>query len=244
MLAGGAAAAMVVGAVAGREWLGHGPGRVLPDVPAGDERLETRRSAARGVQVDFWTAVPAGHGDGRGLPVCLVLHGASATAADFPGFGFARYLTAAVRAGAAPFVLAGATGGVPHNQRMWRAEVPVWCGQRGFDTSRTAVWGWSMGGHGALSLAVSRPQAFRGVAAFAPAVRRGDDVFDGADRLRDVPVRLWCGLGDGFADNVWSLERALPDARASYGRGGHNFDYWSACLPAAFAFLGGVLTRA
>ena len=68
------------------------------------------RPAPEGVEVDFWTAVPEGYGDGRGLPVCLVLHGASATARDFPRFGFARFLTDA-DAGRPPFVLAGASGG-------------------------------------------------------------------------------------------------------------------------------------
>lgn len=41
---------------------------VIPDAPAGDERLERRLSAARGRTVDFYTAVPAGYGDGRGPP--------------------------------------------------------------------------------------------------------------------------------------------------------------------------------
>src|SRR3954466_14293632 len=83
----------------------------LPDAAPGDERLEQRHSAARGQQVDFYTAVPDGHGDGRGLPVCLVLHGASKTADDFPALRLGRSLPDAVRRGAPPFVLAGATGG-------------------------------------------------------------------------------------------------------------------------------------
>ena len=75
----------------------------VPDVPLGRERLEQVASRARGRTVGFWTAVPAGHGDGRGLPVCLVLHGASATTADFSRFGLGRFLTAAVRVGVPPF---------------------------------------------------------------------------------------------------------------------------------------------
>jgi hypothetical protein len=81
---GAGAAAVAAGGVAfrSRRGAGEAPGPV-PDAPVGDERVEGRRSEARGKEVDFYTAVPAGHGDGRGLPVCLVLHGASATAADF-----------------------------------------------------------------------------------------------------------------------------------------------------------------
>ena len=66
---------------------------------------------ARGQTVDLFTAVPAGYGDGAGLPVVVILHGASATAKDFQPFGLARFLTQAVRDGAEPFVLAGADGG-------------------------------------------------------------------------------------------------------------------------------------
>ncbi|MCA1845690.1 MAG: esterase, partial [Actinobacteria bacterium] len=65
----------------------------VPDAPPGDERVEQRHSDVRGRDVDFYTAVPADHGDGHGLPVCIILHGASATAADYPRFGFGRFLT-------------------------------------------------------------------------------------------------------------------------------------------------------
>src|SRR4051794_16879533 len=83
-------------------------GPVVPAAPPGDERVERRTSAARGRPVEFYTAVPAGYGDGQGLPVCLVLHGASKSPRDFPALGLGRFLTDAVRRGAAPFVLAGA----------------------------------------------------------------------------------------------------------------------------------------
>ena len=99
-------------AAGGAGWRAAPPSAVpvVPSAPAGDERVERRMSTARGRTVDFYTAVPAGHGDGRGLPVCLVLHGASKSAKDFPALGFGRFLTDAADRGAAPFVLAGATG--------------------------------------------------------------------------------------------------------------------------------------
>ena len=172
---------------------------IVPDAPAGDERVVRRDSAMRGRPVDFYTAVPAGHGAGRGLPVCIVLHGASKTAADFPGLGFGRFLTDAVRRGVPPFVLAGATGdrlnwrpaGGDDPQAMVRAEIPRWCADRDFDTRRIALLGWSMGGYGALLLAETYPGLARSVAAFSPAVCRGGDVFAAAGRLRDTPVGLW-----------------------------------------------------
>ncbi|MEO3778749.1 alpha/beta hydrolase-fold protein [Micromonospora sp. B11E3] len=238
LLAGAGAAALAGGAGwTARELTRRrpGPAPVLPDAPAGDERLVQRASAARGRTVDFWTAVPAGHGDGRGLPVCLVLHGASSTPRDFARFGLARFLTDAVRRGAPPFALAGATGGrlswrrsgSDDPQRMVREELPAWCAERGFDTSRVAAWGWSMGGFGSLLLAETFPGWLRAVAAFSPAVRPGDDVFAGARRLRGTPVGLWCGRQDGLLPEVRALARALPEppARAEYADGRHDFVY-------------------
>src|SRR4051812_49867254 len=63
---------------------GGDPPPLMPSAPAGAERLTRRFSAARGATVDFYTAVPAGYGDGRGLPVCLVLHGGAKRPPDFP----------------------------------------------------------------------------------------------------------------------------------------------------------------
>ncbi|MFU8876385.1 alpha/beta hydrolase [Micromonospora sp. SL4-19] len=228
------------------------PMPAVPDAPAGDERLVPITSGARGREVDFWTAVPAGYGDGKGLPVCLVLHGASATPRDYGRFGLARFLTDAVHRGTPPFVLAGATGGRlawrrsgdDDPQRMVREELPAWCAQRGFDTSRLAAWGWSMGGFGALLLAETYPGWLRAVAAFSPAVRRGDAVFADVGRLRGTPVGLWCGRQDNFLEDVRALARALPEppVRAEWTDGRHDFGYWGTVIPDAFALLGTALT--
>ena len=248
----GATALAAGGAVLERRGGGELPGPV-PEAPVGDERVERRRSEARGKDVDFYTAVPAGHGDGRGLPVCLILHGASATAADYDDFGFGRFLTDAVQRGAKPFVLAGATGGVlrwepsgnDDPRAMVHEELPAWCKERGFDTSRMALWGWSMGGYGVLRLAGVHPGFTRAVAAFSPACSRGDAVFQNIAKLKGTPVGLWCGLQDSLIDTVKSLESALtePKAAGSYAAGRHTRRYWNRCTPAAFDFLGAQLAR-
>jgi len=232
----------------------QGPAGVIPSAAVGDERLERVYSPARGREVDFYTAVPAGHGDGRGLPVCLVLHGASATAADFPGFGFGRFLTDAVARGAEPFVLAGATGdrlfwqphGTDDPQRMVYEDVPEWCGRRGFDTGRLVAWGWSMGGFGSLLLAEDRPGFVRAVAAFSPAVGASDPVFSGVSQLRGTRIGLWCGTADGYYDDVRDLEHALPEPPvvAAYDKGAHTRGYWNRVTPAAFDFLANQLANA
>ena len=207
----------------------------------------------RGRTVDFYTAVPAGYGDGKGLPICLVLHGGTARPADFPRLGFGRFLTDAVRRGAPPFVLAGADGdrlawrpsGGDDPQRMVHEEIPLWCEQRGFDVSRRALWGWSMGGYGALALAEAFPQWARALAAFSPAVQPGDDVFGAAGLLRGTPVGLWCGRQDPLFADVTAFQKVLPEpiVTGSYGDGRHNMGYWSRQMPAAFDFVGRRLGR-
>lgn len=138
----------------------------------------------------------------------VILHGASATASDFQPFGLARFLTAAVQDGAAPFVLAGADGGVlqwqpdtasgDDPQTMVVNEMPQWLAERGFDANRRALWGWSMGGSGSLRLAQLYPEWARGVAAFSPALSSGDAVVSDADLLADVRLGVWCGTEDSF----------------------------------------------
>ena len=257
--AGAGAVAAVVGAVGadllpvpGRvdRLLGGGPDPTagIPTSAPGQVRLEQRDSKARGRQVGFFSAVPAGHGDGRGLPVYLVLHGASATTADFRRFGLGRFLTAAVTAGCPPVVLAGADGGRTFwagdgagddPQRMLRDELPVWCAELGFDSRRLAVYGWSMGGHGALRYAEQGP-APRAVAALSPAVRGGDPVFTGLDRLAGTPVGLWCGLQDPLLGPVQALAAQLRPAPevASWQPGGHTREFWNRVTPAAFELVG------
>lgn len=254
LLAGTAAVAT---GSAGRAWsslsrrlLDQGPDGVVPDVRQ-DVRLERVYSRARGREVGLFTAVPAGSAtsgpDGRALPVCLVLHGASATTADFPAFGLGRFLTAAVRAGAAPFALVGVDGGVSRwtgargddPQAMLVEEVPQWCSERGLDPGRIAVHGWSMGGFGALVLAERGGLPLRAVAVFSPALSAGDEVEANVERLAGRRVGIWCGRSDPFFDRARALASAIPAgaAVASWGPGAHTRSYWNRVTPAAFAFV-------
>ncbi|WP_213008162.1 alpha/beta hydrolase [Paractinoplanes toevensis] len=251
ILLGGGAAVVTVATVAGYRRRLAEEDLVIPAAPAGEQRLLHLPSAARGRTVDVYTAVPAGHGDGHGLPVCLILHGGSKRPADFAGLGLGKFLTDAVRRGAPPFVLVGADGdrlawrpsGGDDPQRMVHDELPAWCRKLGYDTTRMAVWGWSMGGYGALLLAEAYPGFARAVAAFSPAVRPGDDVSVAASLLRGTPVGLWCGKQDSLYYNVRALEKRLPErpAAGGYADGRHNFGYWSRCVPNAFDFVAGAL---
>ncbi len=224
------------------------PGGTIPAVPAGQVELEPVRSEARGRDVGVFTAVPAGHGDGAGLPVCLVLHGASATTADFARFGLPEFLTATVESGVPPFVLVGVDGGRTRwegdgqsddPQRMLREEVPMWCAERGFDPSRIAVHGWSMGGYGSLLLAASNPGWLRAVAVLSPAVG-GGRLAELDTELDGERIAVWCGTDDALYGAVQNLAADIPGgpAIAEFAPGGHTRSYWNTVTVDALSFVG------
>jgi hypothetical protein len=227
--------------------LGLLPDPYIPDAPEGEVRLDKVWSDAMGREMDLFTAVPAGHGDGAGLPVVVVLHGSSASASQFRAFGFGRFLTQSVRAGAPPFVLAGTDDGpigwLPGTgvdpQRMVLEEMPRWLAERGFDAEERALWGWSRGGHGVLTLAELAPGWARAAALFSPAVSTGDQVLDGLDALADLPIGVWCGTEDPLYDPVRALVDALPTPpeTLTYAKGAHTRIFWNDHTIDAFRWL-------
>ncbi|MGE0000128.1 MAG: alpha/beta hydrolase, partial [Ilumatobacteraceae bacterium] len=232
-----------------------GPDGTIPEVAPGRVTLEVKQSQARHGEVGFFTAVPDGFGDGSGLPVCLVLHGASATTADYERFGFGQFLTAAVDSGVPPFVLAGADGGrsrwagngsTDDPQRMLVDELPAWCADRGFDAGRLALYGWSMGGYGALLAAIRNPGLFRAVAALSPAVGgESDEVVRRVGELDPARTAVWCGTADSLYDAVRDMAARIPGDPAieSYEPGAHTRGYWNRITPEAFAFIGRALAN-
>lgn len=223
-----------------RRTLGLLPEPWVPDVPEGTVRVEQVDSEHLG-PIDLFTAVPAGYGDGAGLPVVVVLHGSSATAAGFRDLGLARFVTAAVRAGAPPFVLAGTDDGpagwvpVPgaDPQAMLRDELPGWLAERGYDADRRALWGWSRGGYGALRFVEVEPDWPAALALFSPALHAGDPALAddaGLDALATLPWGLWCGEDDPFRDGAEALAAAAPTPPDPWvgGPGGHTRVYWNA----------------
>jgi hypothetical protein len=236
LAAGGLAGLLAVGAAAAsgvrptRTWVRDeyhhvfGPHAQIPDAPEGQVRLEQVYSHARGKTVDLFTAVPHGQGDGAGLPVCLVVHGVTATPSDYQSFGLGRFLTAAVRRGAPPFVLAGADAGLLYwepdpaggddPQRMLIDEMPRWLALRGYDTTRIAAWGWSMGGYGVLRLAEVTRGWLRAVTAFSPDVAHSPALITDASGLRLMPLGIWIGTSDPLFADVQAFVARLPTGNA------------------------------
>jgi pimeloyl-ACP methyl ester carboxylesterase len=114
-------------------------------------------------------------------------------------------------------------------------------------TNRFAVFGWSMGGYGALLLAETLGRsrvAF--AAADAPALWlhpgdsaagafddaddfRRNDVFAGRARLAGIPVRIVCGRSDPFLVATRTFVAGVPDlVGADYPSGGHDDKVWAA----------------
>jgi len=132
--------------------------------------------------------------------------------------------------------------------------------------SHRAVGGLSMGGYGAMKLALKYPKVFGSVAAHSSALlagqeeefsrsgefRRifgespaggGDDVFALAEGLagKDIPaIRFDCGKSDFLLEANRKFHRHLSRLKIKHTYreypGGHEWDYWDAHFPKALKF--------
>jgi S-formylglutathione hydrolase FrmB len=132
--------------------------------------------------------------------------------------------------------------------------IPQMAERFGADPDRVAIGGISMGGFGALDLAIKNPDRFCAVGGHSPALflsgaESAPGAFDDAedfaendvlataaadpDVLASQPVFLDAGRKDPFVPGVTqladSLETAGADATVRLNRpGGHDEDYWNA----------------
>ncbi|MFL6107990.1 MAG: alpha/beta hydrolase, partial [Marmoricola sp.] len=132
--------------------------------------------------------------------------------------------------------------------------------ERGLDTERLGLFGWSMGGYGALLVAgkqrlpvkgvvVSSPALFTSPGATAPgafdspADFAANNVFGHPSWLDGLTLRLDCGLQDPFYAASRDLAGRL-DRRPAGGfvAGGHDRTFWRRVAPAQLEFLGKLLT--
>ncbi|KQR68621.1 esterase [Arthrobacter sp. Leaf337] len=214
-------------------------------------------------------AIPAGGADSgqRPLPVALFLHG---TGADhrmvFDDLQADRFLAQHVARGGSRFAIAAVDGGESwwhpratgtETQSMVVEEFLPLLASQGLDTGRTAVFGLSMGGFGALLLASRhRIPGLRAVAAMSPAVwsmhdaGRADNFDNAADfeandifalrpELEMLPKRIDCGTGDNLLYSVKDYVSGLPgEHEGGFQDGGHDSGYWRSILPDVISFLG------
>jgi pimeloyl-ACP methyl ester carboxylesterase len=130
-------------------------------------------------------------------------------------------------------------------------------GRKGFTIDRAGLIGWSMGGYGALRMAIRLGRGrVAGVAAASAALWQSPadsapGAFDGRDdfarndvfgapargELRAIPVRLDCGRDDPFIVANRALARELPNAAATFDNGAHTEEYWTAHAEAQMVWL-------
>jgi enterochelin esterase-like enzyme len=231
-----------------------------------DGRFRSRHMG--GAEVGWSIAYPPGQGVGSELPVVVALHGRGAThRTAFDVLHLDAVLDRVVSASQVPpFALAAVDGG-DHGYWHRRADgtdagamvveelVPL-LRTRGLDTGRLGLYGWSMGGYGALLLAGRGRLRARAVAVASPALFSTsgntppgafdnaadylrNDVYSHPGRLDGVPLRVDCGRSDPFYVATRDFVARLPTRPAgAFGEGGHDPAYWRGVAPDELAFLG------
>jgi hypothetical protein len=247
------------------------PGPV-PDVATGPVVTGRFASTARnGADVGWMVQYPPGTDSGDRLPVCLALHGRGAHHADaHDALHLGRFLAAAVTDGQVPpFAIVSVDGGGAVNWHrradgddpvaMLDAELLPTLVADGLDTARPALWGWSLGGTGALYLASTDVRPWAGAVAASPVLWRDpgdwqlgayDDDADfertspwrRLDRLVSVPLGIDCGGDDVLVDDVEAFRGALhPTPAGGIEPGCHDTAFWLRAAPAELEFVGRTL---
>lgn len=242
----------------------------IPDVRPGRRFDGSFDSQARGGVRTAWSLSLPPDLEPIDLPLVVALHGARADhTAAFDKMGVDRFLAQAVADGVPPFAIASVDGG---RESYWhpRADgtdsaamvidelVPMLT-ERFKLGNELGLYGWSMGGYGALRLAM-RGAPVKAVVACSPALFEsyGDtshDAFDdkadfakeglrdAGSEFPDLPVRIDCGNGDPFYFAVREFIQDLPEAPAGgFEDGAHTYGYMRRVLPNQLRFLGANLT--
>lgn len=239
----------------------------MPTDPAGPVHQATFRSQFRpGVDERWAWSAPPGM-DPTGLPVVVVLHGWTDNHMfAFDKLGIQHYQARLVTQGHQPFVVASLDGETFYWHK--RADGVDWARlvsdgllgelrRIGADTSRLGLWGWSMGGYGALRLAAEElhhkvkavgsastaiytdwdhcPQ----VEAFdSPADYAANNLNDKLHRLIDVPIHLACGWNDDYwVMSRWLRDHLQPTPPTLFRPGDHAPNFWRRALQEQLPFI-------
>lgn len=242
--------------------------RAGPGASGAVVRIERVRSRCRGREVELLTVLPSPVlTAGLPVCVALHgRHGNAAVVAagGLPGLLATAVANRTVR----PFAVVALDGGDSYWHEHHRGddpmamllhELPDWLAERGLQPQPFAATGISMGGFGALHYARRRHQRarpLRAVSVIAPALittwtemrKRGAfrNVRDWAahDPLRhlaalgEVPVGIWCGSDDPFADGARRFIATAHPEVSSITPGAHDDRYFRTALPHALRFVG------
>jgi S-formylglutathione hydrolase FrmB len=246
----------------------------VPDVSSGRTVSGSFVSSRRNGATTGWTiAYPPGH-DSAGLPVLVALHGRGGDhRSSFGGsLHLDRYLADAVKHGTPPFAIASVDGGDHsywHPRRDGNTAATVTdeflplLAKHGLDTTSIGLFGWSMGGYGALYLASVLGRArVAATVAESPAIWHeagqsaagafddaadfnGHDVMTRLDKFAGIALRIDCGDADDFAPVTRDLRAALsPRPAGGIEPGAHDAEYWRSQASAQLRFVGAQLGAA
>lgn len=242
-----------------------GPDGKVPPVDPGPEVSGHFASRAQpGADVAWSVSYPPGAAPDAPLPIVVYLHGRHGDHRQAVGLGLDRYLAAAVRDGVPPFAVVAVDGGPEsfwHRRRGGDPEAMLWdellpaLRARGLRTDRVGLYGFSMGGYGALLLGSRYRERVAAVVAVAPALWRSydeaapgafdddadfrrNDMFARRGELRGVLLRIDCGHADSFAPNVEKFIAGLPERPAGgFQAGAHTPGHFRRMAPDALRFL-------
>lgn len=245
------------------------------DLPGGSPKASGsfRSAAMAGREVGWAIAYPKGHEVGANLPVVVSLHGRGGNhGSSFGSQNLDGILDDVVKAGASPFAIAAVDGGDHgywHRRTdgtdagaMVREDFLPLLARRGLDVNRLGLYGWSMGGYGAMLLAGKENLPVRGVAVSSPALfpsagttpagaydSREDyaahDVYGHPEWLDGVALRVDCGTSDPFYPPTRTFVGELAQHPAGgFTAGGHNAEYWRRVAPDQLRFLAEKLSGA
>lgn len=246
-----------------------GPDGVVPNVAPGRTTSGSFVSRARDRRRTGWTiAWPPGARAGAALPVAVVLHGrgnSHVSAFSSAYLGLDRFLAVAVERGSTPFAMASVDGGESYWHprangddagAMVLDEFLPLLSDHGLDVGRVALFGWSMGGYGALRLAgllgrdrvaaasALSPALWHSFADSSPGAFDSPSDFDRFtlfDRQRDldgIPVRIDCGEEDPFYGATQDYVEGFPEPpEGGFQPGSHDVGYWRRMAPAHVRFI-------
>jgi S-formylglutathione hydrolase FrmB len=234
----------------------NGPAGHIPDAEPGPRSAGSLSSDHVEIDPGYVLLYPPGTQPGDPLPTVVLLHGAHSSAAEkIDSMGLDRFLAASGRR----LALAAVDGG---DHSYWHRredgqdagamvleEFLPFLRSHGLDPQ--GLWGWSMGGFGALTLgATEQGRRMGGIVAVSPALwpsygEASPDAFDTRAQY-DAGMRLvtsarpWtrvdCGTGDPFYRNDLDVLDGL-DVETHYSPGAHEVAYWTRVAGSELAWL-------
>ena len=239
-------------------FVGAGPWAVPAGAPRGEVQVQQVASRELGRKMTVNVYLPPGFRRGQALPVLWLLHGSGMDADQWLRTGhIERYIDHLLATRAIhPFVIVmpsgerGSTSYDGASERFIATELPLWLASTyGLHPGRatSALAGMSLGGYGAVALAVRHPQQYgfgAGLSGWYPAA-----LLKEVEAAKTLPTTLLlrCGTDDRLLPTNRDLVAVLKHRNAplDYAEepGGHTFHLWSretaAMLTAVDAYFGG-----